>query len=121
LNSPNGRLQTVNVVSATDTKSLGLLYYLFYDSIVKVEAKYIIVDVGVPNVSPYQPHPWLVLAWPNQEAVFIYARNVPQFQTTYMVDVLQKVKSMGFNTTTNMPLPAYHGAECNYSSYGQLG
>ena len=47
-------------------------------------------------------------------AMYILARDVNTFKTTYESDVLANVADMGFTGILSKPIETYHGADCDY-------
>eukprot|EP01041_Mallomonas_annulata_P004306 gene4306-8566_t len=57
---------------------------------------------------------WAVVSVPFSLELFILARDVIEFRTTYQDIVLAKVASRGFDKSFNSPLETYQGPDCKY-------
>jgi len=57
---------------------------------------------------------YAIVSDPSQGGLFVLARDVKEFKTKYDADVLEYLKSNGWNHFYNSPRATYHGDDCKY-------
>jgi hypothetical protein len=61
-----------------------------------------------------EQYQWAVVSSPDQEMLFILARDPEVFRALYEATVLAGVAELGFTTPYNSPLETYQGEQCLY-------
>lgn len=71
--------------------------------------------VAVGQIPEHQSlYPWSIVSTPYETSLFILARNVSEFQSTYQEAVLNLAEDLGFRFFFNKPLETYQGTDCKY-------
>jgi len=111
--SANGELEIVDgTATVVDPKHPGKLSLVFNDRNQFLPGFYWIVALGPVVNNKYE---WSVVSAPFRLALFILARDVDKFRSTYEKDVLARVHGLGFTWAFNKPLPTYQDAlNCHY-------
>lgn len=73
---------------------------------------YWIIELGPLNANGL--YSYSVVSSPFGITLFVLARDVTEFRTTYEQDVLARLDQRGFKTPFNRPLPTYQESDCNY-------
>jgi lipocalin len=74
---------------------------------------YWIINLGPKNPTTEQ-YDYAVISAPLGTSLFILARNVSDFRSTYQQQLLADLKEQGFATPFNKPLETYQGPDCAY-------
>lgn len=76
---------------------------------------YWITAVGPVNETTDGTYPWAIVSSPFLTTLFILARDVEQFRSTYQTTVLDLAKSQGFSSVFNRPLETFQSSICQYA------
>lgn len=76
---------------------------------------YWVLAVGPVTDTADGTYPWAVVSTPFLISLFILARDVERFRSTYQVPVLDLAKQKGFTNIFNKPLETFQGSICQYA------